>query len=55
MTKEVQRILKPNGIYFVISYGRPENRVFHFERSHLDFGLKQFVLYPDNCSSEQEK
>jgi ubiquinone/menaquinone biosynthesis C-methylase UbiE len=29
MTKEVQRILKTNGIYMIISYGQPENRVFH--------------------------
>jgi ubiquinone/menaquinone biosynthesis C-methylase UbiE len=55
MTKEIQRILKPGGIYFVVSYGRPENRVFHFEREHLDFTIKQYVLYPDNCASEQEK
>lgn len=55
MTKEVQRVLKPNGIYFVISYGRPENRTFHFEREHLDFDVKQYVLYPDNCKTEEEK
>ena len=55
MTKEVQRVLKQGGIYFVISYGRPENRIFHFEREHLDFDLKQFVLYPDNCKNEEEK
>jgi ubiquinone/menaquinone biosynthesis C-methylase UbiE len=29
MTKEVQRILKSGGIYMVISYGAPENRLFH--------------------------
>ena len=55
MTKEVQRVLKPKGVYFVISYGRPENRTFHFERDHLDFEVKQFVLYPDNCKTEEEK
>jgi ubiquinone/menaquinone biosynthesis C-methylase UbiE len=29
MTKEVQRILKAGGIYLIISYGQPENRVVH--------------------------
>ena len=55
MTKEVQRVIKPGGAYFVISYGRPENRTFHFDRKHLDFNTKQYVLYPDNCKSEDEK
>jgi ubiquinone/menaquinone biosynthesis C-methylase UbiE len=27
--KEVQRVLKTGGIYIVISYGSPENRVLH--------------------------
>ncbi len=30
MIKEVQRILKVKGVYFVISYGEPKNRVLHF-------------------------
>ena len=55
MTKEVQRVLKPSGYYFVVSYGRPENRTFHFEREHLDFEIKQFILYPDNCKTPEEK
>jgi ubiquinone/menaquinone biosynthesis C-methylase UbiE len=41
MTKEVQRVLKPGGVYMVISYGAPENRVFHFQRPHLSFSLEQ--------------
>ena len=44
MTKEVQRVVKPGGTYLVISYGKPENRVFHFERDHLDFSIKQYIL-----------
>jgi ubiquinone/menaquinone biosynthesis C-methylase UbiE len=40
MTKEVQRILKPEGIYFVVSYGRPESWILHFEWEHLDFKTK---------------
>ena len=44
MLKEVSRVLKPGGTYLVISYGKPENRDFHFERPHLDFTVKQYAL-----------
>lgn len=37
MLGEVQRVLKVGGIYFVISYGAPETRVFHLEREFLSF------------------
>ncbi len=33
MTKEVQRVLKTGGIYLIISYGQPENRVAHLVRN----------------------
>lgn len=46
MTREVQRILKPGGYYFVISYGRPENRNAHLEREHLDFTFEVSIVYP---------
>lgn len=29
MLKEIIRTLKVGGIYMIISYGQPENRVFH--------------------------
>ncbi len=29
MMKEVQRVLKTGGIYLIISYGLPENRIAH--------------------------
>jgi len=29
MTKEIQRTLKVGGIYLIVSYGKPENRVLH--------------------------
>eukprot|EP01016_Furgasonia_blochmanni_P045551 TRINITY_DN643_c0_g1_i7.p1 TRINITY_DN643_c0_g1~~TRINITY_DN643_c0_g1_i7.p1 ORF type:complete len:305 (-),score=37.50 TRINITY_DN643_c0_g1_i7:269-1183(-) len=44
MMKEVQRVLKPGGVYFVISYGAPENRVLHFRRPHLSFYLEAFSI-----------
>ena len=31
MTKEVSRVIKPNGFYFIISYGIPETRIIHLE------------------------
>lgn len=44
MLNEVQRVLSPGGLYMSISYGKPETRVFHFKREHLDFGLECYVL-----------
>jgi ubiquinone/menaquinone biosynthesis C-methylase UbiE len=29
MTKEIQRVLKEGGIYMIISYGLPDNRLIH--------------------------
>ncbi len=29
MTREIQRVLKVGGVYLIISYGQPENRVMH--------------------------
>ena len=51
MLKEVQRVIKPSGYYIAISYGKPETRVFHFKRKHLDFELSCYVL--SNLTSEQ--
>lgn len=55
MTKEVQRILKTNGYYFVISYGHPDNRTLHFTRPHLDFVLECGKVYPVDWKTESEK
>lgn len=46
MTREVQRVLKPGGYYFVISYGKPDNRTFHFQRKHLDFKVTLDTVHP---------
>ena len=37
MLKEVQRVLKTGGIYIIVSYGSPENRVFHLVKKPLNF------------------
>ena len=55
MMKEVQRVLKPGGHYIAISYGKPESRAYHFEREHLSFQMKQFVLYPVDAKTEEQK
>jgi len=61
MTKEVQRILKTGGYYVVISYGQPNNRVFHLEREHLSFDIniftikKDFQIEMENGPSKHEK
>jgi len=54
MTKEVQRVLKNNGIYMVISYGAPENRVFHFEREHLGFDINIYTIKKDYNDSDEK-
>jgi len=46
MLAEVQRVLKQGGIYLIISYGGPSNRIVHFERNHLDFTCEHVVLPP---------
>jgi ubiquinone/menaquinone biosynthesis C-methylase UbiE len=44
MLHEMQRIMKTGGHYISISYGKPETRVHHFTRKHLDFEISCFVL-----------
>ena len=39
MMKECQRTLKEGGYYVAISYGQPENRIFHFKRAFLKMNL----------------
>lgn len=48
MMKEVQRTLKENGVYMAISYGKPENRMLHFEREHLDLDISVFTVKKDS-------
>ncbi len=39
MLEEVYRVLKPNGVYFVVSYGSPMVRMEHLEREHVRFAI----------------
>lgn len=44
MIKEVQRTLKVGGVYMIISYGQPENRLLHLEREFLDFDISVYTI-----------
>jgi len=44
MTKEVQRVLKPSGVYCIISYGNPENRLPHLKLPHLVMELQTLEM-----------
>lgn len=52
MTKEISRILKTGGIYFIISYGRPEYRLFHLQRKHLAFDIKVIEIKDKNGNDD---
>lgn len=44
MMKEIQRVLKVNGVDLVVSFGTPESKIRHFEMDHLSFDIKIFSL-----------
>eukprot|EP00831_Metopus_contortus_P014152 TRINITY_DN15839_c0_g1_i3.p2 TRINITY_DN15839_c0_g1~~TRINITY_DN15839_c0_g1_i3.p2 ORF type:complete len:174 (+),score=45.18 TRINITY_DN15839_c0_g1_i3:153-674(+) len=50
--KEAQRVLKPGGYYIMISYGRPEDRLLHLQRSNLSFDIQETKL---ETKKEEEK
>lgn len=52
MTHEVSWVLRPGGIYFVVSYGNPETRMSHFKRDHLDFKVRLELITPADCITE---
>ena len=54
MLKETQRVLKTDGVYFAISYGKPESRSFHFVQPFLSFENREFILYDPACTTEEE-
>jgi ubiquinone/menaquinone biosynthesis C-methylase UbiE len=37
---EVQRVLKPGGYFLCISFGSPKERMNHFQKPHLSFGIE---------------
>ena len=55
MLKETQRLLRPGGTYFVVSYGKPDSRVSHLEHEFLSFDIRQFVVYDSEAVTAKEK
>jgi ubiquinone/menaquinone biosynthesis C-methylase UbiE len=55
MTKEISRVLKTGGYYFIISYGKPENRVFHLERDHLDFDINIYSIKKQEEDGDEDE
>lgn len=55
MTKEISRVLKVGGIYFIISYGKPESRMIHLERDHLGFDIQIYTIKKEEDANEEEK
>lgn len=51
MTKEISRVLKTGGIYLIISYGTPENRMPHLERDHLAFDIQIYTIKKEDDSN----
>lgn len=55
MLKEVDRVLKVNAIYMIISYGQPENRLFHLEREFLNFDVTIYTIKKDYQIEDDDK
>lgn len=51
----MQRVLKEGGNYFVVSYGKPDNRLIHFQRENLSFDIKHCTLPTKGEENEEEK
>ena len=39
MLAEVYRVLGPNGVYLMISFGSPESRLDHLTRKEFEWGI----------------
>lgn len=44
MLEEVYRVLTNNGVYLIISYSAPENRLQHLKRSHICFDVEMELI-----------
>lgn len=47
MIKEIYRVLRPRGVYFIVSFGHPRDRMEHLQRGHLCFDVEVKKL-PEN-------
>lgn len=55
MIKEAQRVLEDGGIYMIISYGQPENRIFHLEREHISFDITIYTIKKDYTVEDENQ
>ena len=55
MLKECQRVLKVGGVYFSVSYGKPDSRSYHFTHPFLSVTYREFILYDSACETQEEK
>lgn len=44
LTKEITRVLKPNGIYILISFGSPKERLKHLQWDYLDYDIEVYDI-----------
>ncbi len=55
MLKEINRTLKEGGLYLIISYGLPENRVLHLQREYLNFEILIYTITKDFVLDDLEE
>merc|ERR1712113_236694 len=49
---EVQRVLRPCGVFLCVSYGVPSTRLDYFQQAHLDFSVQQVTIpAKDSCGT----
>ena len=55
MLKEINRTLKEGGLYLIISYGLPKNRVLHLQREYLNFEILIYTITKDFVLDDLEE
>ncbi|KAL7689699.1 putative methyltransferase type 11, S-adenosyl-L-methionine-dependent methyltransferase [Plasmopara halstedii] len=53
MCQEIYRVLKPNGVYFVVSYGVPDNRLSYLENKDLQWKVAVHTVPKPTVSAVQ--
>eukprot|EP00644_Phytophthora_capsici_P009139 jgi/Phyca11/504226/fgenesh2_kg.PHYCAscaffold_6_\ len=53
MCQEIHRVLKPNGVYFIVSYGVPDNRLSYLENKELQWRVTVHTVPKPTVSAVQ--
>ncbi|RLN52396.1 hypothetical protein BBJ29_001061 [Phytophthora kernoviae] len=53
MCQEIHRVLKPNGVYFIVSYGVPDNRLSYLENKELQWKVTVHTVPKPTVSAVQ--